>query len=77
MADPNKEICPDYALPEFADVQLLFTVDSKMDEEAAALLKNLWNLKNAKDIGNWERLCAAEAQAARQVVELVEQEAEQ
>ena len=77
MADPNKEICPNYVLPEFADVQLLFTVDSKTDEEAAVLLKNLWNLKNTKDIGNWERLCAAEAQAARQVVELTEQEAEQ
>ena len=52
-------------------------MDGKTDEEAAALLKNLWNLKNAKDIGNWERLCVAEAQAARQVVELAEQEAEQ
>ena len=77
MADPNKEICPDYVLPEFADARLLFTVDGKMDEEAAVLLKNLWNLKNAKDIGNWERLCVAKAQAARQVVELAEQEAEQ
>ena len=77
MADPNKEICPDYALPEFADARLLFTMDGKTDEEAAVLLKNLWNLKNAKDIGNWERLCVAEAQAARQVVELAEQEAEQ
>ena len=77
MADPNKEICLDYTLPEFGDAHLLFTVDGKTDEEVATLLKNLWNLKNAKDIENWEQQCAAKAQAAKQVVELAEQEAEQ
>ena len=77
MADPNKAICPDYMLPEFGDARLLFTVDGKTDKKAAMLLKNLWNLKNAKDIENWEQQCAAEAQAAKQVVELAEQEAEQ
>ena len=77
MADPNQEVCPDYALPEFDDARLLFTVDGKTDEEAATLLKNLWNLRNTKNIENWERQRAAEAQAARQVAELAEQEAEQ
>ena len=77
MANPNREVCPDYALPEFDDARLLFTVDGKTDEEAATLLKNLWNLKNTKEIANWERQRAADAQAVRQVVEFAEQEAEQ
>ena len=77
MADPNQEVCPNYALPEFDDARLLFTVDGKTDEEAVTLLKNLWNLRNTKNIENRERQRAAEAQAARQVAELAEQEAEQ
>ena len=77
MANPNQEICPDYALPEFEDAYLLFIVDGKTNKEATTLLKNLWNLKNAKEIVNWECQCAANAQEVRQVVELAEQEAKQ
>ncbi|KAF8546457.1 hypothetical protein OG21DRAFT_1426972 [Imleria badia] len=77
MADPNLEVCPDYALPEFEDERLIFTLDGKAEEEAIALLRNLWGLSNARDIEAWERQRAADAEVKRQHIELARQQVEQ
>ena len=67
MADPYQEICPDYALPEFEEAQLIFTLDGKTKEEAVIFLRNLWNVKNTRDIEIWDCQRAADAEAERQL----------
>ncbi|KIK76808.1 hypothetical protein PAXRUDRAFT_17927 [Paxillus rubicundulus Ve08.2h10] len=48
MTNPHKEECLNHMLPEFKEARLLFMVEGKTDEEAAALLSNLWDFNNNK-----------------------------
>jgi uncharacterized membrane protein len=54
MADPTQEHCLDYALAEFDNEHIIFTVDGKTDEEAVEILRVLWTIHHARDIGRWE-----------------------
>jgi hypothetical protein len=77
MADPTRERCPDYALAEFDNERIVFTVDGKTDEEAVEILRALWTIHHARDIGRWERQCEIVAEEEEQRREQAEQEAEQ
>ena len=77
MADPTQEWCPDYALPEFDDKRLVFTVDGKTDQEAVEILRSLWTIHHARNIENWENQCEASAEEERQRCEQAEQAEEQ
>ncbi|KAF9227994.1 hypothetical protein BS17DRAFT_774613 [Gyrodon lividus] len=76
MANLYQEHAPDYMLDEFTEVRLIFTVDGKTDEEAAAILLNIWQFNNAKAWEAWD--CEREnwAQVVRDVQEHMEQEVE-
>ncbi|KAG8221442.1 hypothetical protein J3R82DRAFT_1633 [Butyriboletus roseoflavus] len=76
MADPTQECCPDYALPEFNDKRLVFTVDSKTDQEVVETLRALWTIQHARDIENQELQHEANAVEERQCHEQAKQEAE-
>jgi uncharacterized membrane protein len=54
MADPTRECCPDYMLAEFDNECIVFMVDGKTDEEAVEILKALWTIHHARNIGRWE-----------------------
>ncbi|KIJ12428.1 hypothetical protein PAXINDRAFT_14752 [Paxillus involutus ATCC 200175] len=75
MTNPHEEECPNYMLPEFEEARLLFTVEGKTDEEAAALLSNLWDFNNNKAKLVWVREHAAEIEARQEEHERTEQEA--
>ncbi|KIJ06102.1 hypothetical protein PAXINDRAFT_20692, partial [Paxillus involutus ATCC 200175] len=75
MTNPHEEECPNYMLPEFEEARLLFTVEGKTDEEAAALLSNLWDFNNNKAKLVWVRERAAEIEARQEEHERTEQEA--
>ncbi|KAF8549124.1 hypothetical protein OG21DRAFT_1526029 [Imleria badia] len=60
------QVCPDYVLPEFEDARLIFTVDGKTKEEAAVVLRNLWNINYTRDIENWECQWAVDTETERQ-----------
>ncbi|KAF8442493.1 hypothetical protein L210DRAFT_3398417, partial [Boletus edulis BED1] len=77
MADPNLEVCPDYALPEFEDARRILTVDGKTEAKAIALLEILWALSHTRNIENWQRQQEADAEAERNRIALAEQEAKQ
>ncbi|KAF8134914.1 hypothetical protein EV363DRAFT_844576 [Boletus edulis] len=77
MADPNLEVCPDYALPEFEDARRILTVDGKTEAKAIALLESLWALSHTRNIENWQRQQEADAEAERNRIALAEQEAKQ
>jgi putative sterol carrier protein len=77
MADPTRERCPDYTLAEFDNERIVFTVDGKTDEEAVEILRALWTIHHARDIGRWERQHEIVAEEEEQRREQVEQEAEQ
>jgi hypothetical protein len=76
MADPNRNICPDYKEPEYDDAHIIFTVEGKTDAEAAAILRNLWRFNNTKAIEAWDRQREAETEARCQQEEQEEQEEE-
>ena len=77
MADPTRERCPDYALPEFDNERTVFTVDGKTNEEAVEILRALWTIQHKRDIEGWERWQEANAEDERQCREQAELEAEQ
>ncbi|KIK77764.1 hypothetical protein PAXRUDRAFT_17279 [Paxillus rubicundulus Ve08.2h10] len=76
MTNPHEEECPNHMLPEFKEARLLFTVEGKTDEEAAALLSNLWDFNNNKAKLVWDQQWAAEAEAQQEECEHLGQEAE-
>ncbi|KAF8836270.1 hypothetical protein BDN67DRAFT_1014839 [Paxillus ammoniavirescens] len=76
MTNPHEDECLNHMLPEFEEARLLFTVEGKTDEEAAALLSNLWDFNNNKAKLAWDRQWAAEAEARQEERERLGQEAE-
>ncbi|KIK76717.1 hypothetical protein PAXRUDRAFT_17998 [Paxillus rubicundulus Ve08.2h10] len=66
MTNPHEEECPDHMLLEFKEAHLLFTVEGKTDEEAAALLSNLWDFNNNKEKLVWDRERAVEIEAQQE-----------
>lgn len=76
MADPMPERCPDYALPDFDDERLVFTVDGRTNEEAIEILRALWTIHHARDVDTWERQRLVNTEEEQQRREQAEQEAE-
>jgi len=74
MANPRNDECPDYLDPEFEEACLFFTIEGKTDQEAAALLRNVWIFSNAKATEAWDRQCADEAQVLIDNQQLLDQE---
>ncbi|KAG9310655.1 hypothetical protein JVU11DRAFT_9235 [Chiua virens] len=60
MNNPDPEAEPDFTLPEYTDARLIFTVEGKTDEEAAAPLKEVWHFNH----DNCGRLGSAKADRA-------------
>jgi len=77
MADPTRERCPDYALPEFDDERVVFTVDGKTEEEAVEILRALWTIHHARSVEDWENQREANAEEERQRHEQAGRAAEQ
>ena len=77
IADPTREWCPDYALPQFDDERLVFTVDGKTNEKAVEILRALWTIHHARDIERWENQQEAREEEERQRREQAVQAAEQ
>lgn len=76
MANPHYDECLDYMLPEFEEAHLLFTVEGKSNQEAAALLRNLWDFSNTKAIKAWDQQCTQEIEAQQEDHKRQEQEEE-
>ncbi|KIK87037.1 hypothetical protein PAXRUDRAFT_121306, partial [Paxillus rubicundulus Ve08.2h10] len=65
MSNLHNEVCPDYLQPEFVEAWLVFTVEGKLEEEAAAFLETIWQFNNARDIEKWDNQCEVEVEANR------------
>ena len=76
MANPHHDECPDYMLQEFEEARLFFTVEGKTDQEAAALLRSLWDFNHNKVIVAWDRQRAEEIEAQLEIREQAEQDVE-
>ena len=77
MANPHLEVCPDYLAPDFEEAHLFFMIEGKTNEEAAAILRNIWLFSNAKAIETWDWQCKEELVTRQQQQEQAEQDAEQ
>ena len=76
MANPHHDECPDYMLQEFEEARLFFTVEGKTDQEAAALLRSLWDFNHNKAIVAWDRQHTEEIEAQLEIHEQAEQDVE-
>ncbi|KIK79782.1 hypothetical protein PAXRUDRAFT_160331 [Paxillus rubicundulus Ve08.2h10] len=65
MSNPYNGVCPDYLQLEYTEAQPVFTVEGRLEEEAAAFLKTIWQFNNARDIVKWDNQCEAEVEVNR------------
>ncbi|KAN0078389.1 hypothetical protein V8E55_010446 [Tylopilus felleus] len=75
--NPHLEAQPDYALPEFVDAILIFTVEGKSDLEAAALLTEVWRFSHERACALWDQEQADQARILREEHERLDREEEQ
>ena len=76
MANPHHDEHPDYMLQEFEEARLFFTVKGETDQEAAALLRSLWDFNHNKVIVAWDHQRAEEIEAQLEIREQAEQDVE-
>ncbi|KAI6041898.1 hypothetical protein EDC04DRAFT_2867004 [Pisolithus marmoratus] len=74
MEDPNLAIRPDFTSEEFLDAHLQLTNDIVDDEQAARLLRSLWDIQHAKDVQRWDAQKDEEAQEARDLAKQATEE---
>ena len=75
--NPHLEAQPDYALPEFADAILIFTVEGKSDLEAPAQLMEVWRFSHERACALWDQEQANQARILREEHERLYREEEQ
>ncbi|KAF8834017.1 hypothetical protein BDN67DRAFT_870218, partial [Paxillus ammoniavirescens] len=77
MDNPNHAVQPNYTTDEFADARQRLINDHTNDDQAAAILTNIWAYNNEKDKQRWTARLAEEAQATEEAERRAAEEAAQ
>ncbi|KAG9314869.1 hypothetical protein JVU11DRAFT_3968 [Chiua virens] len=55
MNNPHLKAQPNFSLQDYVDARLIFMVEGKTDEEATALLKEVWHFNHYRAIAAWDQ----------------------
>ncbi|KAG2141113.1 hypothetical protein DEU56DRAFT_941415, partial [Suillus clintonianus] len=75
-SDPNLNICPDYADGVFADTRLQLTNENINEQQAIAILRNIWQADNNIAKAQWDRQVEEDRERQEHVDRLNDEEQE-
>ena len=76
IRNPHKAIQPDFGADEHAHQRQLLREGGLTEEQAIAMLANLWTSTNARDRADWDRIQEQRALARQEDERVAQQEAE-